>query len=90
MLIGSALVYRGQVSLSPVPITRRIAIVPRERPSRERPIVMVDGPRTERHRFREFRPLPLSLWYANDPPDQQWRLKDGFVGLIDLTDTLVA
>jgi hypothetical protein len=48
---------------------------------------MADGPLTERHRFREFRPLPLCLWYERDTPDRKWNFTDGLVGLIDLTRT---
>ena len=84
-VIGRALVYRGEVTLDPLPNTRRIAIVFSGRPSRTRPIVMADGPRTRRHRFTSFRPLPLCLWYSGDGPEQQWRLAQGLVELVDLT-----
>jgi hypothetical protein len=85
VVIGRALVYRGAVSLDPLPRTRRIAVVLSGPPSTVRPQVMADGPRTDRHRFKTYRPLPLCLWYADDPPEQQWRLTDGLVGLIDIT-----
>jgi hypothetical protein len=85
VVIGRALVYRGEVSLDPLPRSRRIAIVLNGPPSTARPQVMADGPRTDRHRFTTYRPLPLCLWYADDPPEQQWRLADGLVGLIDIT-----
>jgi hypothetical protein len=85
VVVGRALVYRGEVSLDPLPRTRRIAVVLNGAPSRVRPLVMADGPRTRRHRFTAYRPLPLCLWYAGDPPDNQWRLEDGLVGLIDIT-----
>lgn len=85
VVIGRALVYRGEVSLDPLPRTRRIAVVLNGPPSIVRPQVMADGPRTERHRFKSYRALPLCLWYANDPPEQQWRLADGLAALIDIT-----
>lgn len=85
VVIGCALVYCGEVSLDPLPRSRRIAVVLNGPPSRVRPQVMADGPRTDRHRFKTYRPLPLCLWYANDPPEQQWRLADGLVALIDIT-----
>jgi hypothetical protein len=85
VVIGCALVYRGEVSLDPMPRTRRIAVVLNGPPSQVRPQVMADGPRTDRHRFKTYRPMPLCLWYAHDPPEQQWRLGDCLVGLIDIT-----
>lgn len=85
VVIGRSLVYRGEVSLDPLPRTRRIAIVLNGPPSAVRPLVMADGPRTERHRFRMYRPLPLCLWYSEDPPEQKWSLAGGLVGLIDIT-----
>jgi hypothetical protein len=85
VVVGRALIYRGAVSLDPLPIVRRVAIVFRGRPSRERPIVMADGPRTERHRFTDFRPRPLCLWYSGDHPDRRWQLSNGLVELIDIT-----
>ena len=84
-VIGRALVYSGDVSLDPLPRTRWIAVVLNGPPSRVRPQVMADGPRTERHRFQTYRPLPLCLWYADDPPERRWQLQDGLVGLIDIT-----
>ena len=83
--IGRALVYRGEVSLDPLPNTRRVAIVFNGSPSRSRPVVMADGPRTRRHRFTAYRPLGLCLWYAHDDPAMQWRLEHGLVALIDIT-----
>ena len=85
VVVGRALVYCGEVSLDPLPNTRRIAIVFNGRPSAVRPIVMADGPRTRRHRFTTYRPMPLCLWYARDAPEMQWRLERGLVELIDIT-----
>ncbi|MCU1348894.1 MAG: hypothetical protein JWO56_1924 [Acidobacteria bacterium] len=85
IVVGRALVYRGAVSLNPLPNMRRIAIVFNDRPSRTRPTVMADGPRTKRHRFTAYRPLPLCLWFADDSPEKQWRLENGLVGLVDIT-----
>jgi hypothetical protein len=84
IVVGRALVYRGEVRLDPLPNTRRIAIVFSGRPSRIRPIVMADGPRTARHRFIMYRPMPLCLWYDGDGPDQKWRPANGLGELIDI------
>jgi SEC-C motif len=83
-IVGRAIVFRGDVNLDPLPLQRRIAVIFPGRPSRVRPIVMADGPRTPRHRFTSHRPRPLCMWYSGDEPDMQWRLGRGLTGLIDI------
>ena len=84
IVIGRSIVYRGYVDLDPLPLRRRIALVFPGPPSRVRPVVMADGPRTPRHRFKSYRPMPLCMWYARDAPDMQWRPGSGLAGLIDI------
>jgi hypothetical protein len=82
--VGRSIVYRGDVDLDPLPLRRRIALVFPGRPSRVSPVVMADGPRTPRHRFTSYRPVPLCMWYSCDEPDMQWQLGRGLAGLIDI------
>jgi hypothetical protein len=82
--LGDALVYRGKIELDGLGITRKIAIVVPRRPSIYSPYVMADGPRPTRHRWNDFRPTRLCLWYARDPKGMRWTLEDGLVRLIDL------
>jgi hypothetical protein len=84
-MIGNALVYRGTVHVDTVGVDRRLAIIFPGRPSKVTPIVMADGPTRSRHRFYWTRPSSLCLWYAGDPPSMRWTLRDGLVGLIDLS-----
>ena len=81
--IGKALVFRGAVEVDGAG-QRRVAIIFPGRPSRVRPIVMVDGPRRSRHRFYWSRPTSLCLYYARDPENMQWTLKHRLHILIDL------
>jgi len=83
-VIGRSIVYRGEISLDPLPVLRRLALVFPARPSKIAPVVMADGPRTRRHRFTSYRPMPLCMWYARDEPDMQWQLHQGLIGLIDI------
>jgi hypothetical protein len=83
-VVGRAIVYRGEVDLDPLPLRRRIAVVFGERPSSARPVVMADGPRTPRHRFTSYRPMPLCMWYSRDEPEMQWQLARGLAGLLDI------
>ena len=82
--IGNALVYRGDVELDGIGVSRRIAIVFPRRPSIYAPYVMTDGPRPRRHRWSGFRPTHLCLWYAFDPKAMRWTLDNGLIRLIDL------
>jgi hypothetical protein len=82
--VGKALVYFGEVEVPHTGQLRRISIVFPGPPSRVRPTVMADGPRTPRHRFGTYRPQPLCVWYSADPDTMRWTLKDGLGGLIDL------
>jgi hypothetical protein len=82
--IGRALVFRGELDVPTLPKRRRVAISFPGKPSTERPVVMVSGPRLSRHRFVQFRPTSLCLYYGPDPSLMKWDLNDGLVGLIDL------
>jgi hypothetical protein len=82
--IGRALVLRGEVAVPTLPKRRRVAISFPGPPSRIRPIVMVSGPVSSRHRFTRYRPTSLCLYYGRDPKSMAWQLSDGLVGLIDL------
>jgi hypothetical protein len=82
--VGRALVLRGDVDVPTLPKRRRVAICFPGPPSRVRPIVMVSGPRESRHRFPQFRPTSLCLYYGPDPKSMRWHPDDGLVGLIDL------
>ncbi len=84
IVVGLAIVYRGDVDLDPLPLRRRIALVFPGRPSRSSPVIMADGPRTPRHRFTLYRPMPLCLWCSRDEPDMQWQLSLGLAVLIDI------
>ena len=83
--VGKALVYFGEVDVPHTGQLRKVSMVFPGPPSRVRPVVMADGPRTPRHRFGSYRPEPLCLWYAGDPEAMKWTLKDGLGSLIDLT-----
>jgi hypothetical protein len=83
-VVGRSIVYSGEVNLDPLPHRRRIALVFPGRPSTARPVVMADGPRTPRHRFTSYRPMPLCLWYSDDAPKMRWQLHDGLAILIDI------
>lgn len=83
--IGRALAYRGGVHLDTLDIERKLVFVFPGRPSRTRPIVMADGPTRSRHRFYWSRPSALCLWYSRDHAGLRWTVKDGLVGLIDLS-----
>ncbi len=82
--VGKSLVISGSVEVPHTRQVRRISLVFPGRPSKVRPVVMADGPSTNRHRFGNFRPSPLCIWYRRDPASLQWSLRDGLVGLIDL------
>jgi hypothetical protein len=81
-VIGKAFVYTGRVDVGDAG-TRRLALIFPERPSRVPPIVMADGPRRSRHRYRWARPTSLCIWYPRDPDSQRWTLKEGLHGLVD-------
>ena len=83
--IGNALVYQGSVQLEPFGCERRLTIIFPGLPSRVRSIVMASGPVRSRHRFTEYRPTSLCLWYAGDHESLRWTPRDGLVSLIDLT-----
>jgi hypothetical protein len=80
--IGQAFVYTGDVDVGDAG-TRRLALIFPGRPSRVPPIVMADGPRKSRHRYRWARPTSLCIWYPRDPPPQRWSIDEGLHGLID-------
>jgi hypothetical protein len=82
--IGKALVYIGEVDIGDAG-TRRVALIFPNRPSRISPIVMADGSRKSRHRYRWARPTSLCIWYPNDPRPARWTLQEGLHGLIDRT-----
>jgi hypothetical protein len=82
--VGRTLVFRGEVEVPTLPKRRRVAIAFPGKPSTERPIVMVSGPRRSRHRFVHFRPTSLCLYYGPDPTSMKWDVNDGLAGLIDL------
>lgn len=82
--IGKALVFRGVVEVDGAG-KRRVAIIFPGRPSMIRPIVMADGPRRSRHRFRWARPSSLCLWYSRDPENMRWTVNNRLHTLIDLT-----
>jgi hypothetical protein len=84
IIVGRSMVYRGDVDLDPLPLRRRIALIFHGRPSQVSPVVMANGPRTARHRFTSYRPMPLCMWYSRDRPDMQWQLGRGLAGLIDI------
>jgi hypothetical protein len=83
--LGKALIYFGEVEVPHTGQIRKIAMVFPGPPSRFRPVVMADGPKTPRHRFGNYRPDPLCIWFSPDPDGMKWTLHDGLVGLIDLT-----
>ena len=83
--VGRALVCRGEVELDTLGKTRRLVVIFPGRPSRVRPIIMADGPKRSRHRWYWSRPSSLCLYYAPDHEGLRWKLKDGLVGLIDLS-----
>ena len=80
--IGKALVYSGEVDVGDAG-TRRLALIFPGPPSRVPPIVMADGSRKSRHRYRWSRPTSLCIWYSNDPLPQRWTIQEGLHGLID-------
>jgi hypothetical protein len=79
---GKALVYIGSVEVGDAG-SRRLTLIFPGRPARITPIVMADGPRTLRHRYRWARPTSLCIWYPPDPVSQRWNLREGLHGLID-------
>lgn len=83
-VVGRALVYNGEVDVGDAG-TRRVALIFSERPALRAPMVMVDGPRRSRHRYRWARPTSLCMWYPPDRPPWRWTLEEGLVGLIDRT-----
>jgi hypothetical protein len=82
--IGRALVLRGQVDVPTLPKRRNVAVCFRGPPSRVRPVVMVSGPTHSRHRFVDYRPTSLCLYFGPDPQSMKWNINDGLVGLVDL------
>jgi hypothetical protein len=82
--VGRALVLRGQVDVPTLPKRRNVAICFPGPPSRVRPVIMVSGPRKSRHRFVQYRPTSLCLYFGPDPQSMKWNINDGLVGLIDL------
>jgi hypothetical protein len=80
--IGKALVYSGEVDVGDAG-TRRLALIFPGPPSRVSPIVMADGSRKSRHRYRWSRPTSLCIWYPSDPPPQRWTIEERLHGLID-------
>jgi hypothetical protein len=82
--VGRALVLRGEVNVPTLRKRRRVAISFPGPPSRERAVVMVSGPTRSRHRFPQFRPTSLCLYYGPDPKSMRWDVNDGLVGLVDL------
>lgn len=80
--VGRALVYNGTVDVPDVG-ARRLALIFAERPGLRAPIVMADGPRRSRHRYRWARPTSLCIWHPDDPPPGRWSLREGLAGLID-------
>lgn len=45
---------------------------------------MASGPSRSRHRFGEYRPTSLCLWYGRDRDSLRWTSRDGLAGIIDL------
>jgi hypothetical protein len=82
-IVGRALLYTGEVEVPEVG-ARTLTIILHDRPSRVSPIVMADGPRTLRHRYRWSRPTSLCLWHPRDGAGLRWTLEDRLVGLIDV------
>lgn len=82
--VGRAVVCNGEVVVPGTSKTRRVAIVFRGSPSRTPPIVMSDGPRRSRHRYRWARPTSLCLWHPSDPDTQRWMPRNGFGVLVDI------
>jgi hypothetical protein len=82
--IGKALVLTGVVDVPTLLKRRNVAICFPGPPSKVRPIVMVSGPTTSRHRFVQYRPTSLCLYYYRDPASMRWDLRSGLAGLIDL------
>jgi hypothetical protein len=80
--IGKAFVYTGEVDVGDAG-TRRLALILPGRPSRVPPIVMADGPRKSRHRYRWARPTSLCIWHPSDPPPLRWTIDECLQGLID-------
>jgi hypothetical protein len=80
--IGHAVVYTGEVDIGDAG-KRLLALVFPGRPSRVPPIVMADGSRKSRHRYRWARPTSLCIWYPRDPPPERWTIQEGLHGLID-------
>jgi hypothetical protein len=80
--IGKAFVYTGEVDVGDAG-TRRLALIFPGRPSRVPPIVMADGSRKSRHRYRWSRPTSLCIWFPGDPPPHRWTIEEGLHGLID-------
>jgi len=80
--IGKAFVYTGEVDVGDAG-TRKVALIFYGRPSRVPPIIMADGPRKSRHRYRWARPTSLCIWHPGDPPPLRWTTDERLHGLID-------
>lgn len=81
---GKAIVITGEVDIPTLNKTRRIVMIFKGLPSREPVVVMADGPRASRHRYRWARPTSLCIWFPSDPPAQRWTSNKGLGMLIDL------
>lgn len=77
---NAGLLYSGTVEFPGYPSRHVLLCFPKGLTA-ESVRIFVDGPDESPHRFNTG---ALCVWFADDPPEKRWVLRDGLVTLLDL------